>query len=1152
MAMEIPTGSSLETLSVPQLVGALCYYLAVKDSEHIYLENILRRSKVREALYRLYRNVAFSQLLGLDKPTEQRSKDAWAAPGGSTARDMNSEDLLHVTSQWKETNANLRVSRLKDVLVGAAGDGSLEGISFQGDGQCEGTGGAKETKIQNRCDLVIPNGFEGSSMPRQMTFLCSEGENVFKFLDCLKGSDGNELKDEHYLASEEAWLHTNDRQDTEYFVEHGLNRGTFASEFPHPNFIPGPFQKHGEEDRQFHNPEARGWFIDQQKDKSNIDAGDKVAKRKSDRDEFLPYHPSRSPVKVSLGSLFLDKSPGKMTSFEITSFINTEEARKTSARKRISSQGLQDKYSVNGSNIDGRPASCSVEAIKIWSGEESEIAKDALLALCGVRTSLSKLRGRLMLPQALPRPATLSILASIEKAASSRACIEYYINRVLFENLKEPQDPIRYALAHSLKDILLDVDTDLVKFEIDESKNWVQPLGIKDNLNRNDIGLKLNTFMVNSAHPVGEASRDAKVNGAEYHGAGVSILSLAHATAGNQTMLFFLESFLDLEDIEAKNFDELPKGKILLEFIYEKSSKLEGEQAQVARRLFLACMAPYISLISDWAFGIEKVNAGQCFIGTLDDDYSIKIPSHDKQLSMTWTTGLGPSDIPSFFSEECKKSLIVAGTQLRLLYSASRAVAGVRKLAISLSMLPSDIVKSTSGIHEPWFTYTVKSDPHANMFDRKVQEFFSATNMINNTVLQAKQSAINTWFSSLDEDLEQSNETQIDAESSIFNREAFQDMVPDDIPLSVLLETSIGSLLSTQARIVSRACLRLFIDHLDTFGMIQYMRNIFMGFSGDFQSAFLRHIEPSINSLEQMTLHKVRTAVMLASSNSSLKDSVYAEKLHVSLLPGENAVSLSEEAFAIFAKFSEVPRIKSPYHSAMKPMLVPPTGNNAFDCINLTLQPSWPLAAILSEDTVTAYSAIFCINIRIKRCLLALHYIQNVSCRRGLVKKLLSVELVPWIAKFRIFRSFCFRATMHLCAISHYYQMCCSGNSWDFLKSIFNRADKITIHELIKAHRQYVYEASGRIITCSRLPYIKQAIEGMVESILSLKFLLEGKLRFHDIDSVFADEESWLDLKRFIAKYDGLVDTLRQASLNFTNAYTEDERIVKTFLQCFT
>jgi hypothetical protein len=1090
-------------LHVPQLIAALCYHLALQDCDNIGSYNLFERSKSRDGLYRAYKDVAFSQLFGLDQPQEQRLQSSWTG----VPRACSLKDRVDV-AQGVKSVGNARLAILKERLVEGHVHGP-HGVDWKDDGN--------ESKQQwSRFDLLVPEGFEGTQIEQYESFVLSEGANVFKFLEYLKDSAQSDDMDPSEMECYEDALQKDYRE---------LNMGLFVNETP--DFFPIPLSNDFSGSQTGDTPAPQGWFLEDTK--GCIDSS--TTKRESSQriPEPMVYQPSNSPVKVSLGSLFLDKSPGKMTFFEKT---HSQLGAQNEKRANASGKNIQMQHGEIPHHQISKMQLKTIQVKRIWGGEEAEIAREALQALSGIRASLSKLRGRLIMPQALPRPTIAPILSDIEKASSSRASIESYIYAVSREI---PQDLVSIALAGSLKEILNDVDKNLVALEVEQSKNWVQPLGIT-----RDTNSMHQEIVLDSMYRPDEQTRHFESDscGAEYHGAGVSILSLAHATAEIQSMLLFLSSFLDLETLRHKSVCEYPKCRALLESLYSKAP-LEGDQGRVAKRLVLGALAPYVSVVRNWAFGIENLDEGHCFVGLLGKQYSMRLPGRAKDISGRWISGLGPSDIPSFFSEECKKSLLVAGTQLRLLYSVSRTADG------ETTCSPRACDGSKSKPDEPWFMYSDGSTmmPSGDMQNAE-ETCSSMSDREAKTAPKSKQEVgISCLHSLKSRDLVYLEPTVLP-----------DDSLSGDIPLSFHLETLLGSVLKNQACIVSQACLNLFLNDLDTTGLIEYMRNVFMGFAGDFQSEFLRVLEPSVSSLEPLTLHKVRLAMIMASSNSCLHENKYAEQLIVSLLPAENAISLVEEAFKSKTEFSDVSRIKSPFHSAMQPILVPPTGVHAFDCINVSLDPSWPMAALLSDDILTAYSAILSMNLRLTRAKYALETLRTLCCGRNVMKQLLSFELVPWIQNLKSLCSFCFRAARHLDAISQFYASNCCGEHWTVLQSTLTCPidGNLTIHDLIKTHREYIYESSGRILTCCSNSNIKNTIQRMLGSILDLKGTLTAKIRkAGDVRSVLADPCSWQDLEREIKQYDLLIATLRGTHSSYEQAITESERNVKIFLQSF-
>lgn len=133
------------------------------------------RSKSRDGLYRAYKDVAFSQLFGLDQPQEQRLQSSWTG----VPRACSLKDRVDV-AQGVKSVGNARLAILKARLVEGHVHGP-HGVDWKDDGN--------ESKQQwSRFDLLVPEGFEGTQIEQYESFVLSEGANVFNFLEYLKDS----------------------------------------------------------------------------------------------------------------------------------------------------------------------------------------------------------------------------------------------------------------------------------------------------------------------------------------------------------------------------------------------------------------------------------------------------------------------------------------------------------------------------------------------------------------------------------------------------------------------------------------------------------------------------------------------------------------------------------------------------------------------------------------------------------------------------------------------------------------------------------------------------------------------------------------------------------------------------------------------------
>jgi len=1220
-------------MSVPELINALCHHMATQY-ERDGLNFVSTKTTVRETLYKRYRDVAFSELLGLGASSRRRRGSGWESPPAVARRDdADRIEADRGRSRSKSRSGSSRtVERLREMLISPVAERRARRLKAAG--SAGPTAGS----------MVVAETDDG------FVFQCSEGENVFRFLAKL-ATTWPEDDDEEVQARREA-------------RSAHVGRGALLDDAPNPNFVPGLESiwdssdasgvgyKGDDGDRGRGRdgnrrdgggsivPAPRGWFdanrgppgsrqpatatkTTQNTPTTTPSMTPSTTPTTTPRTELasakpFAYQPSRSPVKVPIGSLFMDRSPGKMTSFDAR--IGLEDSpRKLRRRREDARRGVLDSLKrLDDGNASGslfRDGALSIvdnaskgdrdrdiseasrvckETTSLWNGEESEIAREALMALGGVRSSLSKLRGRLLMPRALPRPASVHILSSVVEASVARYLVEDFVDPILKERGTErARDPVSNALAHGLKRVLEDIDNDLVRVEMEEVNSWMQPIGLK-------------------------MREGVDVCGAEYHGLGMSILQLEHATAKARRSLLFLASYLDVHDDDDDENDDddgdkqrtggfnFPRGVALLECLHQAAQySLEGEQAEIAKRLFLGSLVPYLSLISRWAFGIEHLTDADPFTAPLSSEYAISTSA----LSET----LGPASVPSFFPAETRRDLIVSGTQLRLLYSWWRkdedGVTLGEALGNDVSSFFADAGRDEP--EQPWCRDEASGD---EMEDDELSELdelnerdglrtdererWFATGRRPPGIMDTREDegggGLGATAAMMDVAFDAEPTTASSGVQTVpvvpttaskppppngplsaaaLNRRALLERTleaeAEHVSVSVLLESAVGGLLRRQAALVSRACVRLFVDQhrLNTLDVVRFLRNTLMGFAGDFTSELVRAMDASILTLEPMTAHKARTAVFTALTNSCLTGSPYAEHLTASLLPkGENAVALVEDAFSYGAEDSDAVRIKAPYMSSMAPMLVPPVGHDACDCIHVSFVAPGLLAAIVSEDTLVAYSAIFSMNVRLRRAMLALEAVQRATMmgRREKMECVRGDFELPWAERFKTFRAFCFSCSSHLNAVARMHRACCSGSAWEALRGALEAGDERAgavvvaetndIHTLIQFHKRFVYRAASRITSSCNSPAVKLGLEAMFDAVLDLRSALDNPARGvgdRSAQRIFEDPSHWQAIKRAMLAYDrGRVGALKARARSGESriALTETESILRQLL----
>lgn len=1133
-------------LGIPHLVSALCYHLATEDGGNIDEGYI--GSRTRDALYRLYKDIAFSCLLGLNE--QLPSPD-----DGVDGRDIHGLDFLNKNNQDGALSGRVRELEQRLSVVNRQFDSSLN-------------------KESGRCDLLLPTGFGTVNDVQQTGFVCTEGGRVVEFLRCLEGTRitaGEDEENEHefYGVSHRV------QEINHSSCRIQANRGLFVEEEPSPECIPGVCAGGSGHGLDVEGPPALGWFVDQKKRRVThrniaICRGNDSVNREH-KDSFS-WHPSKSPVKVSIGSLFIDHSPGKMTSFEKleTKYdVLYREGGRSSTVKR----GIEKK------DVDSFVPEVSVQQKNdsLWSGEESRISREALLALYGIRASLAKLRGRLAMPEALARPSIARILSSFERSSTCRVSIESYIHVTLAQ---DTLDPITHAFANTLKDVLHDIDRELVEIEWSGSDNWVQPMGMKAAGDQGKYGIVDNKSVPKRGSvfdfedPIIALPEETDAQGGEFYGLGLSVLQLSHATSRVQSVLVRLFEFLELnEDVEAST--SLPSGCRLLEYIYDKSLLIEGDHAALAKRLLLGAFAPYLSVIYRWAFGVRDLDAESSYTAPLSNEYVLYAPSYNGGTilkSDAWISHVGPSDIPYFLSNESRRALAVAGTQLRLLYSVSQKIDGVDNVAISLGQvrddLHPDVLFDRACNTKKWFEMQ-KIGKGFDFLNGNVECAVNDPLMVglervedrNRSISTSKQHIVQQWLQNLIQRKSTAANTRRKQpwKASVKSKDTACESVPlnSTLPLSMLLETSIEDLLLIQASVVSKACTSLFIDYLDIFKAVEFTRQAFLGFAGDFLSEFVQALEPLVFSLEPLSLHQAKSILFEASTISSLRTFDFAEYLRINLLPGDNALTHVQEAFGIGMGYSDAIRIKSPYYSAMAPVLIPPSGPNAYDCIYVSFEPPWPMGAIFSDDTLTAYAAVFNMNLRISRVLFSLKALRRLVSPRDLISRSMHTEPdnLVWMSRLRVIHLFLFESHRNLDSISQMYKECCSGASWKRVQDALDHVSVSderpeTIHDMIDIHRRYIYDAARRITSCCSAQDINQAINNMLTTILDVRNLIEGQMReMRGLEEVVSDNDMWRQLKRHIMAYYDQVEILKKNQSELPVAVTEEEKILYNMLQ---
>lgn len=274
-------------MSVPELVNALCHHLAAREAQPETSNFAPTKQAVRETLYKRYRDVAFSHLLGIGTSASGRR---WA--GWNGADDERPAD--------RRSNAQA-LDRLREMLVATRSRNFGNAAS----GAC----------MRTRSSMVVAETDGG------FVFSCSEGARVYRFLELLATTWPEDDGEEELRSRRDAW-------------SAHVGRGILVEDPPNARFVPGLVGLRdgvgcaeaarlgidGEDRRII--PSARGWFSNggnlngspRRPPNATPSADLEHTPTTTPRTELakpFAYQPSRSPVKVPIGSLFMDRSPGK-------------------------------------------------------------------------------------------------------------------------------------------------------------------------------------------------------------------------------------------------------------------------------------------------------------------------------------------------------------------------------------------------------------------------------------------------------------------------------------------------------------------------------------------------------------------------------------------------------------------------------------------------------------------------------------------------------------------------------------------------------------------------------------------------------------------------------------------------------------------------
>eukprot|EP00891_Asterochloris_glomerata_P006246 jgi/Astpho2/6246/Aster-x1359 len=204
-------------------------------------------------------------------------------------------------------------------------------------------------------------------------------------------------------------------------------------------------------------------------------------------------------------------------------------------------------------------------------------------------------------------------------------------------------------------------------------------------------------------------------------------------------------------------------------------------------------------------------------------------------------------------------------------------------------------------------------------------------------------------------------------------------------PLPVVLDACIISSLLDQYRCISRACMGLLLKELRLLDLLGALRRYFFMEAGDWAGALTEGLCRHTAEGGDLQEHALQDALADALRGSSCEGDMYTERLGVQLCEGAPAVQA--------AGHKREPAGSTPGGSMLSPIRMraaSPAGSSgamhtrprpgliggirvhddkltALDTVQLTFQVDWPLSAVVTEESLQSYGAIFSMLLRLKR-----------------------------------------------------------------------------------------------------------------------------------------------------------------------------------------
>ena len=766
--------------------------------------------------------------------------------------DTEEDFLCYETGKYGE-----RIKMLEQRLLNSLSQGAKEGLSVA---ECMSSE-RRMPKGGVECPLLLPDALLQDGYEPRATI--TDGDAILRFLKALQGSTKvSQVGRECYNNQATGGISSTMDAHNESRTSTKGNRGLLVYASPDPDclfagecrwhfdslFSPRSDEKHSEQglgefpgSSNGYVPHPAGWLLEANKHPSFAEKG---KKRETERGGPFKFDPSKSPVQVSLGTLFTTYKPGEMTFFDSSGLKSVEKLRSDALSYDVGTEEQHQKIGQHESEM--------------LIGEESELARDALLALYGIRTSLFKLRGKLMVPEALSRPASASILLEVERASTSRQELKEFVTKG-FSYAFENDDRILYALVSCVRDILFSIDRELMEMEFGKSYRWVQRLRVAPETHAEKVD---NLLMISSSSKSKSNAQDSP-KGAMIDGIGISLLQLAQSTAGIQSKMKFLSNFLRTSDIlsESTSPFNFPTGIKILEYIYRKGLSIEGEHGVLVKSLMQSSLSPFLSVVNRWAFGTKSFENNRFLSGALSRYYVIECNSQwqeqRRKIRSSSQVTIGIAELPNFISQDVRNSILMAGTQMRLLKALEEKMDHVSSLIAILSSCHVDAKIQIDDSNRSWFEFQdclrqdtergYGPDEEAGRLKSVLREI-SESSRIHRKMVDDWVGCLSDGMAFPDEKESLANQTNLEI-SGIkgLGKQALN--LPS---LSSLLDVLFGEKLIKHSLAVSRACISLF-DHLELFAVLQFMRNVFMGLIGDFQFEFAKTLDELIMNLEPLT-----------------------------------------------------------------------------------------------------------------------------------------------------------------------------------------------------------------------------------------------------------------------------------------------------------